>query len=85
MPKLEFIQLLKSNGYPDHYYVCTSDPQPDNPMVYSTDCEDFFKSLHVEGRLKDFLNHCLAASELIDLIKARIESSKNQFTTFSLV
>lgn len=69
----EFIQIFHGNGYPDHYYICLSDPMPENPMVYSTDSESFFEMLNCEGYLHDFLNCCLTPQELIEMVKNRVE------------
>ena len=79
----EFIQILKGTGYPDHYYVCTHDLDRNNPMVYSTDSENFFKELHIEGYLSDFLNCCLSPRELIEMLKAR--EQQNTFLEFTHV
>jgi hypothetical protein len=51
---LEFVQIIENYGWPDHYYVCVSDPNPENPVVFGTDHESFFEEITVEGTLQEF-------------------------------
>jgi hypothetical protein len=61
---LEFVQIIESYGYPDHYYICLSDPNPDNPIVFGTDHEEFFTEITNEGTLKEFLDNLMSRSDL---------------------
>lgn len=69
----DFINIAYSYGFPDHYYVCLSDPQPDNPTVFGTDHEVFFSEISNQGSLEDFFNKFWTREELIAVVKARIE------------
>ncbi|MDJ1493094.1 hypothetical protein QNI19_09130 [Cytophagaceae bacterium DM2B3-1] len=69
----DFIALLHSYGFPDSYYICLSDPEPENPTLFGTDHEVFFSEVTNEGSLEDFLNACLTKEELIELIRKRLE------------
>jgi len=55
----EFVLLLESYGFPNHYYICLSDPNPNNPTVFGTDHEVFFREISNEGSLEDFLKNLL--------------------------
>lgn len=71
---LEFILLFESYGFPDHYYICLSDPNPENPTVFGTDHEVFFKEISNVGSLEDFLENFLTKEEFLDIVKEEIES-----------
>lgn len=71
---LEFMLLFESYGFPDHYYICLSDPNPENPTVFGTDHEVFFKEISNAGSLQDFLDKFLTREEFLDAAKEEIES-----------
>ncbi|MEZ6056450.1 MAG: hypothetical protein R3C01_07070 [Planctomycetaceae bacterium] len=64
---LEFIQIIESYGYPDHYYICLSDPNPENPTVFGTDHEEYFSEITNLGTLKEFLDTLLSRSALREI------------------
>jgi len=70
----DFIQLLFSNGYPDHYYICLSDSNPDDPTVFGTDHEQFFSELTNEGPLSEFLKQFYTEKEFLDIVTTYIEN-----------
>ena len=70
---LEFVQILFGYGYPDHYYICLQDADPNDPVVIGTDHEEFFSELRTRGPLSDFLNQYLTRSELRDRIRDYLE------------
>ena len=53
---LEFVQIGYSYGYPDSYFICLQDPNPENPTVFGTDHEVFFDEVSNHGSLLDYLN-----------------------------
>ena len=69
----DFLQLFYSYGFPDRYYICLSDPNPENPTVFGTDREAFFLEVSNEGTLEDFLHSFMTKEELIAIIKKEIE------------
>lgn len=71
---LEFILLFESYGYPDHYYICLSDPNPENPTVFGTDHECFFKEISNVGSLENFLEKFLTKEEFLDIAENQIKS-----------
>lgn len=66
--ELEFVQLISSYGYPDHYFVCLSDPVPENPTVFGTDHEELFQNIRNYGSLETFLSQFLNDDELARVI-----------------
>lgn len=72
-PQPDFIQLFYSYGFPDHYYIALTDPDPENPTLFGTDHEVFFSEIINEGKLEDFLNACMTKAELIEIIANKIE------------
>jgi hypothetical protein len=68
----DFILLISSYGFPDHYYICLSDPNPENPTLFGTDHEVFFREVSNQGNLEDFMNTFMTKEELLDIIKKRI-------------
>ncbi|WP_142688182.1 hypothetical protein [Chitinophaga polysaccharea] len=73
-PSPDFVHVFESYGFPDNYYICLSDPNPQNPTLFGTDHEVFFREITNEGPLEDFLQKFLTKEELIDIIKRRLES-----------
>ncbi|SHK20667.1 hypothetical protein [Chryseobacterium polytrichastri] len=69
----DFIEIFYSYGFPDHYYICLSDPNPENPTLFGTDHEEYFREVTNEGNLEDFLNTFITKEELIEIVKNRIE------------
>jgi hypothetical protein len=71
--KPDFINLFYNYSYPDHHYICLSDPNPENPTVFGTDHEVFFGELTNEGNLEDFLDRFMTKDELIQIVKDKLE------------
>lgn len=69
---LEFICICYSYGFPDHYFVCVSDPNPQNPTVYGTDHEVFFEELTPVGSLEEFLTRYLSKEEFLAIAQQYI-------------
>lgn len=69
----EFLQILYSYGYPDHYFVCLNDINQDDPMVFGTDHEMYFEEVSEEGRLSEFLATLMSATESRDVIQAFLD------------
>lgn len=69
---LEFLEIFWSYGYPDCYFICLSDPNPENPIVYGSDHEEFFTDIEVCGTLDEFLNSFYSPSELIQTVEERM-------------
>lgn len=67
--EMEFICIFYSYGYPDHYFVCTTDPDTTNPTVYSTDHETYFQEIENEGKLEDFLDQFMTKEQFLDVVK----------------
>lgn len=72
-PKPGFLQLFYRYSFPDHYYLCLSDPDPENPTLFGTDHEVFFREVIDRGCLEDFFNHCMTPEELIEIVKTELE------------
>lgn len=69
----DFVELFYTDSYPNHYYICLSDLNPDNPIIWSTDHEAFFIDVTNEGTLEEFLNKCMTKDELIDIVMLKFE------------
>ncbi|WP_286857451.1 MULTISPECIES: hypothetical protein [Sphingobacterium] len=69
----DFIELFYSYGFPDNYYICLTDPNPQNPTLFGTDHEVFFREVTNEGNLEDFINTFMTKDELLEIVKKRIE------------
>lgn len=66
--KPEFMCILYSYGYPDHYFVCIEDPDQSNPIVYSTDHEVYFDELDNKGNFEDFLDQFMTKDEFREVV-----------------
>jgi hypothetical protein len=62
-----------SYGFPDSLFICLTDPNPENPMVYGTDHEVLFEEITKEGTLEEYFNSFMTKEELIEIVKANIE------------
>ena len=74
-PKPDFILSFYRYGFPDHYYICLSDPNPENPTVFGTDHEEFFEDITNRGSLEDFLQDFMTKDELLKIVKKKIEKT----------
>ena len=71
--KPDFIEVFYSYGFPDNYYICLTDPNQDNPTLFGTDHEEYFREITNEGSFEDFLNTFMTKDELLEIVKKRIE------------
>ncbi|AZA89485.1 Uncharacterised protein [Chryseobacterium nakagawai] len=67
--KPEFFCIFYSYGYPDHYFICTQDPDQSNPTVYSTDHEVYFDELDNKGKFEEFLDWFMTKDEFLEVVK----------------
>lgn len=72
--QLDFMQIMWSYSYPDFYFICLSDPNPANPIVYDTDHEDFFSEIESYGTLEEFLLSFYTTKELIQAVENRMKA-----------
>lgn len=72
-PTPDFILLMTSYGFPDNFYITLSDPNPENPTLFGTDHEVFFREVSNEGNLENFMNSFITKEELLEILKKRIE------------
>jgi len=75
--KLEFIEIAYAYSFPDGYYICLSDPNPENPTVFGTDHETYFNEITNEGTLEEFLSQFYTKKEFLELVKDYIENEKS--------
>ena len=71
--KPDFMFLFESYGFPDSYFICLTDPQPDNPTVFGTDHEGFFREISNRGSLLDFLKNFISKEKFIEIAIEDIE------------
>ena len=76
--RLEFMEIAYSYGFPDGYYICLSDPNTENPTVFGTDHEVYFKEITNEGTFEQFLNQFYTKKEFLELVQNYIEKEKNR-------
>lgn len=65
----DLIQLFYTSGYPDHIYIALSDPNGENPTLFGTDHEVFFREIDNMGTLEDYLNTLMTPEELIEIVE----------------
>jgi len=71
--EMDFICIFYSYGFPDHFFVCTTDADQQNPTVYSTDHEVYFQEIENEGTLEDFLERYMTKDEFVAVVKEYLE------------
>lgn len=69
----DFVELFYTDAYPNNYYISVSDVNVENPIVWSTDHEEFFTEITNEGTLEEFLNKCMTKEEFVALVKQKME------------
>ncbi len=69
----DFIEVFYSYSFPDNYYICLTDPNTENPTLFGTDHEEYFREVTNEGNFEDFLNTFITKNELLEIVKRRIE------------
>ncbi|HWV73927.1 MAG TPA: hypothetical protein VN040_19540 [Pseudosphingobacterium sp.] len=74
----DFMQLAWSYSYPDSYYISLSDKNPENPKVFGTDHEAFFREIDEYGTMEDFLHSFFTKEELIIAIEKALEKNKEK-------
>jgi hypothetical protein len=74
----EFVQIADSFGYPDHFYVCVSDPKPSNPTVFGTDHEVFFIEISNRGNLETFFDQFLTKDEFLAIVQKHLEGKVSE-------
>ena len=72
--KLEFVEIAYSYGFPDGYYICLSDPNPENPTVFGTDHEVYFYEITNEGTFEEFLQRFYTKNEFLEVVKKHMDS-----------
>lgn len=69
----DLILLATSYGFPDNFYIALSDPNPENPTLFGTDHEVFFREVTNEGNLEDFMNSFMTKEEVLEIVRNGIE------------
>lgn len=69
----DFLQLFYTYSYPDNFYICLSDPDPENTTLFGTDHTVFFREVTNEGTLEDFLNTFMTKDELLEIVRKQLE------------
>ncbi|MDS0525121.1 hypothetical protein NNC19_05460 [Clostridium sp. SHJSY1] len=72
--ELDFMCICYSYGFPDHYFICLGDSNQSNPVVYSTDHEEFFTAINHKKNLEDFFKRFLTKEEFLDIVKDYLEN-----------
>ncbi len=67
--ELVFMIIGTSYGYPDTHFICLTDPDSKNPMVYATDTDTYFDDITKIGTLEDYFNSFLSKHELLVVLK----------------
>ncbi len=70
--KMELLLIGEYYGYPSTYFICLTDPNPENPKVYSTDSDVYFDEIEYEGTLEEFFNKFISPKELKSIIKQKL-------------
>lgn len=73
---LDFMCICYSYGFPDHYFVCLTDADQENPTVYGTDHEVFFSEITKEGTLEAFFNGFITPQEFLAAATKHLENGK---------
>jgi hypothetical protein len=77
---LDFMCICYRYGLPDHYFVCLTDPNQENPTVYGIDegiHENInFQEIEDEGTLEDFFKRFLTKDEFLKGVENYVENIK---------
>lgn len=75
---LRFLYIGESNGFPNHYFICMSDTNKDNPTVYTTDHETFFSEIEVMGTLEDYFNFLVSQEEYQETMQSLVAELRSE-------
>jgi hypothetical protein len=73
--ELDFMCICYAYGFPDHYFVCLTDADQENPIVYGTDHEVFFSEITNEGTLEEFFNGFVTPAEFLAAATKHLEKA----------
>lgn len=73
-----FINIFGSHGFPDNYYICLQDPNPENPTVFGTDHEAAFIEIESYGTLEEFLGMMLTKEEFRSQIREYLDDLEEE-------
>lgn len=68
--KPDFINIFEAS---DNIYIATDDPNPENPTLFGTDHEVFFREISNMGNLDDYLNNFMTKEEFLEIVKNKLE------------
>ncbi|GAB3634507.1 hypothetical protein GCM10027422_00970 [Hymenobacter arcticus] len=71
---LEFMCVCYSYGFPDHYFVCLTDADQENPTVYGTDHEVFFSEIIRICTLEEFFNGFVTPADFLAAATEHLEN-----------
>lgn len=71
--KPKFIRPFYNETFLRGYYICSSDPNLQNPTLFSTDLEIFFSEVENEGTFEHFLENLMTKEELLEIVKNKLE------------
>ena len=74
---LEFLQVFKSYGFPDYFFISLNDPNPENPTLFSTDHETFFSEIENEGDVASFLETFFRKDEFYRVVIKYIKNEES--------
>lgn len=72
--EMELLFVGHSYGFPDNLFICLTDPNPENPMVYGTDHEVYFDEITKEGTLEEYFHSFMTEEELIGIVREKLEA-----------
>ena len=70
--KMELMFIGYSSGFPDNHFICLSDPDINNPIVYGTDHEVFFDEITRIGTLEEYFNSFITPEELVNALNTKL-------------
>ncbi len=64
----QFFYVGHTESWPNLSFVCLDDPHPENPTVYTTDHEVFFREIENQGSFLDYLNSLVTPQEFQEMM-----------------
>jgi hypothetical protein len=74
----DFMFIAFNYGYPENFFICLSDQNPENPTVFGMDRETFYGEITNEGNLEDFFKRFITKDAFLKMVQHYIDSKKDK-------
>jgi hypothetical protein len=71
----DFMFIAFNYGYPESFFICLADENPENPSVFGMERENFYGEISNEGSLEEFFKQFLSKTEFLEIVRAYLSKT----------